>query len=138
MNSQHVRGGGLLLQRFAQLVEQPDIFYGDHGLIGEGRHQLDLFRRKWVRHALADEDHPYHVSFAQQWRADRGAVARHLLCLAPGIIGISKYVGDVNHLCFHCGSPGYAASIDWDLQGLEKISDPRVDIGCMAVAGGPS
>src|SRR5262249_16020518 len=30
---EHVRGGGLLLQRFAQLVEQPGILDGDHGLL---------------------------------------------------------------------------------------------------------
>ena len=32
---EHVGGRGLLLQRFAQLVEQPRVLYGDDGLIGE-------------------------------------------------------------------------------------------------------
>jgi hypothetical protein len=35
---ERVGGGGLLLQRFAQLVEQPGVFDGDDGLVGEGRH----------------------------------------------------------------------------------------------------
>ena len=39
---EHVGGGGLLLQRFAQLVEQSRIFDGDDGLIGKIRDQLDL------------------------------------------------------------------------------------------------
>ena len=39
---EHVGGGGLLLQRFAQLVEQPRVLDGDDGLSGEVLHQLDL------------------------------------------------------------------------------------------------
>ena len=35
-------GGGLLLQRFAQLVEQPGVLDGDDRLAGEVLHQLDL------------------------------------------------------------------------------------------------
>jgi acetylornithine deacetylase/succinyl-diaminopimelate desuccinylase-like protein len=43
-HAQHVGGGGLLLQRFAQLVQQPSVLDGDQRLIGKGSHQLDLFR----------------------------------------------------------------------------------------------
>ena len=39
---EHVGGGGLLLQRFAQLVEQPRVLDGDDGLAGEILDQLDL------------------------------------------------------------------------------------------------
>ena len=39
---EHVGGGGLLLQRFAQLVEQPCVLDGDDGLRGEVLDQLDL------------------------------------------------------------------------------------------------
>ena len=48
---QHIGGGRLLLQRFAQIlgaglhfVEQADIFDGDDGLVGEVLDQLDLAR----------------------------------------------------------------------------------------------
>ena len=41
-NLEHVGGGGLLLQRFAQLAEQPRVLDGDDGLSGEVLHQLDL------------------------------------------------------------------------------------------------
>ena len=37
-----VGGSGLLLQRFAQLVEQPRVLDGDDGLVGEVADQLDL------------------------------------------------------------------------------------------------
>src|SRR5262252_1820382 len=39
----YVSGGRLLLQRFAQFVEQPRILDGDHGLVGEILYQVDLF-----------------------------------------------------------------------------------------------
>ena len=39
---EHVGGGGLLLQRFAQLVEQPRVLDGDDRLGGEILDQLDL------------------------------------------------------------------------------------------------
>ena len=39
---EHVGGRGLLLQRFAQFVEQPRVLDGDDGLGGEVLDQLDL------------------------------------------------------------------------------------------------
>jgi len=35
---EHVGSRGLLLERLAQLVEQPRVLDGDNGLVGEGRH----------------------------------------------------------------------------------------------------
>jgi hypothetical protein len=40
---EHVGGGGLLLQRFAQLVEQARVLDGDDGLSSEVLHQGNLF-----------------------------------------------------------------------------------------------
>src|SRR5262249_10588894 len=39
---EYVGGGGLLLQRLAQLIQQACIFDGNDGLFGEIRNQLDL------------------------------------------------------------------------------------------------
>src|SRR5262249_3342792 len=39
---EHVSGGGLLLKRFAQLVEQPRVLDGDDGLTGKAFKQVDL------------------------------------------------------------------------------------------------
>ena len=39
---EHVGGGGLLLQQFAQFVQQAGVLDGDDGLIGEVLDQLDL------------------------------------------------------------------------------------------------
>src|SRR5204863_7072167 len=39
---EHIGGGGLLLKRFAKLIEQARVLDGDDGLAGETLHQLDL------------------------------------------------------------------------------------------------
>ena len=44
---EHVGGGGLLLQRLAQLVEQAGVLDGDDGLRGEVLDQLDLLVGEW-------------------------------------------------------------------------------------------
>ena len=44
---EHVSGGGLLLQRFAQLVEQSRVLNGDDGLGSEVFDQFDLLIREW-------------------------------------------------------------------------------------------
>ena len=44
---EHVGGGGLLLQRLAQLIEQAGVLDGDDGLRGEIPHQLDLLVGEW-------------------------------------------------------------------------------------------
>ena len=45
---EHVGGGGLLLQRFAQFAEQPRVLDGDDGLGGEILHQRDLLVGEWT------------------------------------------------------------------------------------------
>jgi hypothetical protein len=39
---EHVGGGGLLLQRFAQFIEQPRVLDGDNGLVGESLNKFDF------------------------------------------------------------------------------------------------
>ena len=53
---EHVGGGGLLLQRFAQLVEQPRVLDGDDGLAGEILDQLDLLVAERAHFLAVDDD----------------------------------------------------------------------------------
>ena len=53
---EHVGGGGLLLQQFAQLVEQAGILDGDDGLVGEILDQLDLLVSEWADLLAVDGD----------------------------------------------------------------------------------
>ena len=61
---QHLGGRRLLLQRFAQLVEQPRVLDGDDGLGGEGFEQLDLLVRKWAYIHSSDQYRPDWSSFS--------------------------------------------------------------------------
>jgi hypothetical protein len=54
---EHIGGGGLLLQRFAQLVKQPRVFDGDDSLVGEILDHFDLLVGEWP-HLLAVEIAP--------------------------------------------------------------------------------
>ena len=78
---EHVGGGGLLLQRFAQLVEQPRILDGDDGLGGEVLDQLNLLvgeRLDLIAGRYEDADRR---SFSQQ--RDTKIVRRPPSQLAP-------------------------------------------------------
>ena len=55
---EHVRGRGLLLQRFAQLVEQPRVLDGDDGLCGEILDQFDLLVGERAYFAAVNEIAP--------------------------------------------------------------------------------
>ncbi len=55
---EHVGGGGLLLQRLAQLVEQPGVLDGDDGLVGEIGEQRDLFVREGTNFLTINRDCP--------------------------------------------------------------------------------
>jgi hypothetical protein len=47
-DAQHVGGGGLLLQRLAQLLEQTRVLDGDHSLVGKILYQFDLLIVEWA------------------------------------------------------------------------------------------
>ena len=56
MTLEHVGGGGLLLQQFAQLVEQAGVLDGDDGLGGEVLDQLDLLVGERPNLLAVDDD----------------------------------------------------------------------------------
>src|SRR5215469_520002 len=53
---EHVGGRGLLLQRFAQLVEQARVLDSDDGLLCEMAHKLDLLVGEWSDFLAVDEN----------------------------------------------------------------------------------
>ena len=63
---EYVGGGCLLLQRFAQLVEQPRVLDGDHGLIGKGLEQSNLSLREELGLAAAECDRANRDTFSHQ------------------------------------------------------------------------
>ena len=80
MTLEHVCGGGLLLQRFRKIVgarlhfvEQPHVLDGDHGLVGEGGHQLDLLVVERLDAAARQRDDADRLALAHQRHAEHRA-----------------------------------------------------------------
>src|SRR5262245_13553095 len=87
-NLEHVGGGGLLLQRFAQLVEQACVLDGDNGLVGEGHDQVDLLLGEWTYGFALYDDDSDRCTFAQKGDTEQGTKAAKPLALMVRIFGI--------------------------------------------------
>ena len=82
---QHLARGGLLLQRFgqivgalAQFVEQPRVLDGDDRLRGEVLHQLDLLVDKWPDFCAIDGDNADRFIVLEQGHRNHGTEAGNL------------------------------------------------------------
>ena len=95
---EHVGGGGLLLQRLAQLVEQAGVLDGDDGLRGEVLDQLDLFIGERANLLAVDPDYPYHFVVLDHRDADQGACAGKLDGGGAHPIRVSERGFDVGNL----------------------------------------
>src|SRR5262249_27517370 len=55
---EHIRGRDLLLQGFAQFVEQPRVLDGDYGLVGKGLEKHDLLVSKRIDYRASKHNRP--------------------------------------------------------------------------------
>src|SRR5262245_54923657 len=69
---EHVGGGGLLLQRLAQLAEQPRVLDGDNGLRCEILHQFNLLFRKREHLPAIDDDQADMLAFPEHRNEQQG------------------------------------------------------------------
>src|SRR5215471_7411282 len=74
-NLENVGGGGLLLQRLAQFVEQARVLDGDDRLGGEVRNELDLLVRKWPDFGAVDDEGTNQLVLPPHGHADERASA---------------------------------------------------------------
>ena len=100
---EHVGGGGLLLQRFAQLVEQPGVLDGDDGLRGEILHQRDLLIGERPHLLAVDSDPPDQLVVLEHRHDDEGASAGQVEKLPEGRVGRlfrdnDRQIGDMDCL----------------------------------------
>ena len=72
---QHVSSRGLPLQRLLRLVEQPHVLDGDHGLIGEGLQQGNLFVAERMYFGAAEQNRSDALALAQQGNTQISASA---------------------------------------------------------------
>src|SRR5262245_19084834 len=75
---EHVRGRRLLLERFAQFVEQPRILDGDDGLGGEILRQLYLLVGKCTGFLPVDYNHATKIPVLNHWYCEHGSKAAEL------------------------------------------------------------
>src|SRR5262249_43134058 len=81
---EHVGGGSLLLQRLAQLVEQPRVLDGDNGLRSEVGDQLDLFVRKRTDLLSVDGNRADQLVLLEHRRDEKGTGAASIRKLNEG------------------------------------------------------
>ena len=114
---EHVGGGGLLLQRFTQLVEQPRVLDGDDGLLGEIAHQLDLLVAEGPHLSTVDGDGPSYLVVLEHRDAEQGAHVGALhrdtrqRIVAFEIGRLRPHVGDVDRPAGLCDAG------EWDIRG---------------------
>ena len=117
---EHVGGGGLLLQRFAQLVEQPRVLDGDDGLVGEVLDQLDLLVGEWPDLLAVDADDPDELASL--------SIGTVRSVRAPPYLAIGS--SGPSAPCRRCGAPPRAhAQTAWRMSGVLVYSANSV--ACM-------
>src|SRR6516164_9809703 len=100
---EHVGGGGLLLQRFAQLVEQPRVLDGDDRLRGEVLQQFDLLVGERAHLLAIDGDRSNQLFLFEHWNEKKAAGTASIRKLNEGwrtveIGFLRPDVGNVNNL----------------------------------------
>src|ERR1700726_2985617 len=90
-NLEHVGGGGLLLQRFAQLIEQTGILDGDDGLIREGVDQGELLVGKGSNLSPPHRNHANENAFATHRHTEKGPDATGTRSF--GVVGTPVRIG---------------------------------------------
>ena len=100
---EHVGGGGLLLQRFAQLVEQARVLDGDDRLGGEVRHQLDLLVGERPHLLAVDADRADQLALLEHRHVEQASRAAELgggdaerFAVGIGLLGVG--IHDVDRL----------------------------------------
>src|SRR5262249_54621361 len=107
--TQHLRRRGLLLQRFPQLLEQPNVLDRDHGLAGKIGDELDLFVGERKHLLPVDGDAPHQLLLLEhrhhQKRARTSSVdQRNEWPIASDVSGLCREVDDMNDL-LRAGEP---------------------------------
>jgi hypothetical protein len=106
---QHLGRRGLLLQRLAQLGQQPRVLDRDDRLVGKGAHQFDLPLSERLDPLPREIDRAEHGPLAQQRHPKDGTPPDRC---NPGqrVVWISEDVRNMHDLAFESHPPGYAVA----------------------------
>ena len=122
----------LLLERFRQiarlrlnLIEEASIFDGDHRLIREGLHELDLADGEKARLRLAEREHALDPAVTQKRHPERSAKLADLRRRSEIIFRIGEHVGNMGELARHEDAAGEGFAPRLDGVGAQKIDELR-------------
>ena len=134
-NAQHLRGGGLLLQRLgevggalAQFCQKPRILDGDHCLVGEGGHQPDLlFGERFHRGAQQANDTDRHT-VAQQRDPEQRALPSEAGGFMLRVFGVGQAIRDMDRAAFEGDSANQRSTVHADRMFREVFDPFRIGI----------
>jgi len=128
---EHVGGGGLLLQRFAQLggallhvVEQPHVLDRNHRLVGESGQQFDLTLGVRPDRSPSQRQHPDRRALAHQRHAKHGVKLAGLPHLGQHVFGISCGIEDMNGFPRQQYAPNQTSAFRLEPQLFQVIPVP--------------
>ena len=109
---EHVGGGGLLLQRLAQLVEQARVLDGDDGLVGEVLTSSICLSVNGSHYGPTQQEAADGPLVADERNAHGGTVAELLREIAAQwkLIAAGGKIGHMDHLLIQDGPPGHPAA----------------------------
>jgi hypothetical protein len=115
-------GSGLLLQGFAQLVEQARVLDGDDCLVGEILYQLDLLVGKGANLLAIDGDRADKLVLLEHRHADERARARKLSDRGTSEGLFRSDVGNVDHpLCFKEPAQGRCTDLNFRIASQSQV-----------------
>ena len=100
---QDLGGGRLLFERLGEvgvlglkIVDQPGVLDRNHGLVGEGGHEVDLLVAEGADLGPVHEEHADQIVLFQHRDARRGSLAAHPLGHLGFVLGVGEDVDDVD------------------------------------------
>src|SRR5262245_59497205 len=134
---QHVGGRGLLLERFAQLVEQTCVLYRDHGLRSKVLDQVDLLIGKGTYLLAGENDCSDQFIVLEHWDRKDGPIAANFDARSHEwmALDVGRYRRDV-------GNVGYllrfrsAAKRRVRRRAEQRLARARFDVTWRCIVGG--
>ena len=137
-DAEHVRGRGLVLERLGQLararldlLEQPDVLDCDHGLVRERADEVDLLLGERPDLRAGQDDDPEQGAFAQERKAEDGALPADLLPVRTLELGVGEHVRHMNGPLLERNAAEHRVAVD----GHRRPRD-ELDVGQLDVVGG--
>src|SRR5262249_53078493 len=93
---EHVGGGGLLLEGFAQLIEQPRVLDSDDGLGRERTKQLDVHIAEQASLGPADSNSADGAAFPQHWHCKQCAKTGGKSCVLNLVIRVHANIRNLD------------------------------------------